>query len=207
MTLLVEGSPGTTSISVEEYKRPKFQVTLNAPADAAKLDAPVQLTGKATAYTGAAVGGAKVKWRVERDVQLPYWCWWWIAPPSKAISHGSAVTEADGTFKIDFAAEADRAVSAANEPAFEFSVHADVTDTTGETRSDDRAVWAGYTALAGVAGCRRVADAGQAVEFTVETEFARRRTAAGARAPLSLRAETTGGGRARAVSANASVEL
>ncbi len=126
------------------------------------------LTGKATAYTGAAVGGAKVKWRVERDVQLPYWCWWWIAPPSKAISHGSAVTEADGTFKIDFAAEADRAVSAANEPVFEFSVHADVTDTTGETRSDDRAVWAGYTALRASLAAGEWQTPDKPVEFTVE---------------------------------------
>ena len=34
-----------------------------------------------------------------------------------------------------------------DDPIFSFQVHADVTDTTGETRSADRTVWAGYTAL------------------------------------------------------------
>jgi opacity protein-like surface antigen len=162
--------PSGTSISVEEYKRPKFQVELNAPAEAAKLGAPVNLTGKATAYTGAAIGGAKVKWRVERGVQCPYWCWWWQPAAPKAIAHGTAVTEADGTFKIQFTAEPDRAVPVKNEPTFVFTIHADVTDTTGETRSGDRTVRAGYTALQ----ASLIADEWQTpdkpVEFTVATK-------------------------------------
>ena len=40
---------------VEEYKRPKFQVTLDAPKTAAKLNDQVSLTGHAMNYTGAAV--------------------------------------------------------------------------------------------------------------------------------------------------------
>ncbi|MEO6006049.1 MAG: alpha-2-macroglobulin family protein [Opitutus sp.] len=147
MTIQVLGRPSSTSINVEEYKRPKFQVKLEAPVDAAKLGATVTLTGKATAYTGASIGGAKVKWRVERGVQLPSWCWWWQPPAVKAIAHGSAITEPDGTFKIQFAAEPDRAVPVRNEPVFVFNLNADVTDTSGETRSDQRAVRAGYTAL------------------------------------------------------------
>jgi hypothetical protein len=148
MMLIVEGSPrGSTSINIEEYKRPKFEVELNAPVEASKLDELVNITGKATAYTGAAIGGAKVKWRAERGVQFPSWCWWWQPPASKAIAHGTAVTEPDGTFRIHFAAEPDRAVPAKNEPVFLFTVHADVTDTTGETRSDIRTLRVGYSVL------------------------------------------------------------
>jgi hypothetical protein len=170
MTLVVDSGPqGATSFSVEEYKRPKFQVELNAPAEAAKLDAPVNLTGKATAYTGSAIGGAKVKWRVERGVQLPYWCWWWQPPATKAIAHGTAVTEPDGTFKIQFTAEPDRAVPAKNEPVFVFTIHADVTDTTGETRSDDRTVRAGYTALQASLAAGEWQTPDKPVEFTIET--------------------------------------
>ncbi|HLP09701.1 MAG TPA: MG2 domain-containing protein, partial [Opitutaceae bacterium] len=87
MVIVVEGAyQGATSVNVEEYKRPKFQVALEAPREAAKLDGAVVVTGKATAYTGAAIGGAKVKWRVERGVQLPRWCWWWQPPASKAVA-------------------------------------------------------------------------------------------------------------------------
>lgn len=147
MTIQVLGRPSQTSFNVEEYKRPKFQAEIAAPAEAAKLDAPVALTGKATAYNGAAIGGAKVKWHVTRTVQLPRWCWWWQPPATKAVAHGTVVTEPDGTFKIEFPATPDRSLPTKNEPTFVFSVHADVTDTTGETRSADRTVSAGYTAL------------------------------------------------------------
>ena len=39
------------------------------------------------------------------------------------------------------------AIPEADEPVFAFAVHADVTDTTGETRSDGRIVNVGYVAL------------------------------------------------------------
>jgi hypothetical protein len=53
MMIRSEGLPGGTSINVEEYKRPKFQVTLDAPKTAARLNGEVELQGKAIAYTGA----------------------------------------------------------------------------------------------------------------------------------------------------------
>jgi uncharacterized protein YfaS (alpha-2-macroglobulin family) len=170
MTIQVLGRPSSTSISVEEYKRPKFQVELKAPAEAAKLGAPVQLTGKGTAYTGAAIGGAKVKWRVERGVQCPYWCWWWQPAAPKAIAHGAAVTEADGTFKLQFNADPDRTVPVKNEPIFVYTIHADVTDTTGETRSSDRTVRAGYTALQASLGAGEWQTPDKPVEFNVATQ-------------------------------------
>jgi len=147
MTIVALPDSGLTTFNVEEYKRPKFQVELPPPTEAPRLDALLVLTGKAAAYTGAAIGGAKVSWRVERGVQLPSWCWWWRPQAAQAIAHGTAVTAADGTFSIQFAAAADRSVPAKNEPVFAFSIHADVTDTTGETRSAERVVRVGYTAL------------------------------------------------------------
>jgi uncharacterized protein YfaS (alpha-2-macroglobulin family) len=148
MTIQVLGQPmSRTAISVEEYKRPKFQVEIDPPREAARLASPVELTGKATAYTGAAIGGARVKWRVERSVALPRWCWWWRPPATQAIGHGTGVTAPDGTFKVQFSADPDRSVPAENEPTFVFTLYVDVTDTTGETRSDYRMVRAGYTAL------------------------------------------------------------
>ncbi|MCY2994595.1 MAG: MG2 domain-containing protein [Planctomycetota bacterium] len=153
MHIRVEGEPsGASSFNVEEYKRPKFQVTLDAPKVAAKLNAVVSLAGKAAAYTGAAVGGAKVKYRVVREVRYPSWwgwCFWWRLPQtnSQELAHGSATTEADGAFTVEFTAKADLAVSPDDEPTFQFAIYADVTDLTGETRSGERRINLGYTAL------------------------------------------------------------
>ncbi len=170
MRIGVLHQPHAVDFSVEEYKRPKFQVELPAPKEAAKLGATVNLTGKATAYTGAAIGGAKVKWRVNRGVQFPYWCWWWQPPAVKAIAHGTAVTEADGTFKIAFTAEPDRSVPEKNEPVFAFTINADVTDTTGETRSDQQTVRAAYTALQASLVADDWQQTDKPVAFTVETK-------------------------------------
>ena len=96
MTIQVLGEPSRTTFRVEEYKRPKFQVEF-APPDAAASWRAGRDHGQGDGVHGAPQsGGAKVKWRVVRGVQLPYWCWWWRPGPEKAIAHGSAVTEPDG---------------------------------------------------------------------------------------------------------------
>jgi uncharacterized protein YfaS (alpha-2-macroglobulin family) len=70
MSLQVTTGPrGNASINVEEYKRPKFEVKLDAPEVAGKLSGEVALIGKATSYTGAAINDAKVKWRVVREAR------------------------------------------------------------------------------------------------------------------------------------------
>lgn len=166
---VVAGPGGGTSLRVEEYKRPKFEVTIPAPAEAAKLGASVDLIGKATAYTGAAIGGAKVAWRVERGVRLPSWCWWWQPPSVQAIAHGTAVTDADGTFRVQFIAAPDRTVPEKLEPVFAYTIHADITDTTGETRSAERTIAAGYTALQAELSADDWQTPGRDVAVTVRT--------------------------------------
>jgi uncharacterized protein YfaS (alpha-2-macroglobulin family) len=103
MTIQVQGGPaGSASVNVEEYKRPKFQVELAAPKEAVRLNAEVSVGGKATVYTGVAVGGAKVRCRVVREVRFPIWCGWGLRalPPGRdigqAIAHGATSKDRRG---------------------------------------------------------------------------------------------------------------
>ncbi len=176
MMLHVDQVPGGTPINVEEYKRPKFQVTLDAPKTAPRLGGEVEIPGKAMAYTGATIGGAKVRYRVVREVRYPdwwYWCFAWRMPQqagSQEITHGTAETAADGTFTIKFMAKPDPTVAEKDEPIFRYAVTADVTDTNGETRTGERAVQAGYTALkASLSAKTDWIVAGQPLEITVTT--------------------------------------
>ena len=150
---VLNGPNGAAYFGVEEYKRPKFRVEIEAPKTAAKLNGAVALTGKAEAYTGAAIDGANVRWRVVREVRYPaWWGWyyWWRTQPSQGsqeIANGTAKTDAGGSFKVEFFAKPDPAVLEKDEPIFVYTIHSDVTDTTGETRSAQRGIQLGYTAL------------------------------------------------------------
>ena len=147
-----EGASGFLGVRVEEYKRPKFQVELAAPRNPVVLDEVVSLVGTATTYTGLPVAGAKVRYRVERQMRFPPWCRWffpWLpfdGGPAR-IARGSATTDADGKFTVDFPAKPDRSVPVESLPVFTYRVIADVTDPSGETRVADRAVRAGYAPL------------------------------------------------------------
>jgi len=164
---------GAASFSVEEYKRPKFEVTLDAPKIAPKLGEKTTVPGKAAGYTGAAVDGATVKWRVERQVRWPWWCGWWRggfpSSPSQEIAHGTAKTGVDGAFTVEFIAKPDLAISPTNEPTFVYSVTADVTDSAGETRSADRSVRVGYAALEAVLTADEWQEAAKPVEIKITT--------------------------------------
>ena len=140
-------------VRVEEYKRPKFQVTLDAPKTAPKLNDKVSIPGRALAYTGAPIDGADVKYRVVRQVRMP---WWWYGGwgrgdggrgSSQEIAHGAVTTGVDGAFVIEFVAKPDPNVPEANDPTFVYEIAADVTDGAGETRSNSRSIRVGYTAL------------------------------------------------------------
>ncbi|MBM3312439.1 MAG: hypothetical protein FJY80_13140, partial [Candidatus Aminicenantes bacterium] len=149
MTIEAENPSGLTTVRVEEYKRPKFQVKMDVPDKEFRLNETVEMPGEAMAYTGAPVDGAKVRYRVVREVQYPRWYWW--SPPSSAgaqeIAHGSIQTDASGKFKIAFVAKPDPTSSPSGKPVFTYSVSVDVTDSAGETRSDSGAVRVGYASL------------------------------------------------------------
>ena len=175
MQLLTSGKPeGWVSIAVEEYKRPKFFVTLEAPKQPPRLADRAELTGLALAYTGAPIDGAKVEWRVMREVRYPRW-WEWCffgSTPQRgeqAIAHGSTTSDAEGRFTVAFSANPDSSVPPEQEPTFCYTVTADITDGAGETRSASRVVNVGYTALAASLSASSWLDAAQPIEITVRT--------------------------------------
>ena len=144
------GFSGGTGVRVEEYKRPKFQMKLAAAEQSPTLGGEVVLSGTATTYTGVSVAGAKVRWHVERAVRFPLWCRWFFPGlpfdgGGQRIARGTAVTDANGKFTVVFTAKPDKGVPKESLPVFSYRVIADVTDPSGETRSDERSVNAGYT--------------------------------------------------------------
>jgi uncharacterized protein YfaS (alpha-2-macroglobulin family) len=145
---------GVSRLSVEEYKRPTFEVTLKEPAQSLRLNRPATLRGEARYYFGLPVAAGSVRWCVTREPVYPWWGWWrWSAPPATAqvIAAGSAPLREDGTFELTFTPKADErsagSAGASKEVTWRYAVTADVTDEGGETRSADRRFRLGFVAV------------------------------------------------------------
>ncbi len=137
------------AISVEEYKRPKFETKFEPVTETYKINDTIKLTGIATAYAGSNITDAKVVYRVHRRVQYPRWCYWYprYTVEPQEITHGETKTDENGNYKINFAAIPDPTVSKENLPVFQYEVTADVTDINGETRSTRTIVNVGYHSM------------------------------------------------------------
>jgi hypothetical protein len=172
LTISTDNPSGSATVRVEEYKRPKFQVQLDVPDKEYRLNDRVSLSGQATAYTGAPVDGALVKYRVTRRVRYPWWWSFWYSVgsgQSQEIDHGTLSTDENGKFRVEFTARPDASVSAASNPIFTFAVSADVTDSAGETRSAGGTVRLGYSALQAGLSCADWQEAGRPVVIDVTT--------------------------------------
>jgi Alpha-2-macroglobulin family N-terminal region. len=164
---------GQTFVQVEEYKRPKFEVGFNPVQGSYRLNEKVRLTGFARSYAGASVTEATVKFRVVREVMFPLWWQWWLPRPEvpeREIAHGTLKTDDKGEFVVEFVATPDRSVPENQYPEFTYTVYADVTDLSGETRSAQTAVQVGYLALRLSLALPEKIDKQQPPSVSVETQ-------------------------------------
>ncbi|SHM24740.1 MG2 domain-containing protein [Chitinophaga jiangningensis] len=141
----------STNFNVEEYKRPKFEVKFDPVKIAYRVGDTVTANGKAIAFAGNNVDGAKVSYRVVRVPRFPYpWLGYKYYIPrgnSQEIVSGTTVTDAQGKFNIQFTAIPDKTIDTALAPYFVYQVSATVTDINGETRSQTQDINAGYNTL------------------------------------------------------------
>ncbi len=157
--LVLRDGHGSLSIQVEAYRRPRFEVVLEAPKTAVKLGDSLQISGYARSYAGASLGGAALRYRVYREA---HWPWWYhygyslYARPgmpmpgqqAREIAQGTAVLDQNGTFRIAFRAHAaDRAYAGrVAEPLYRFRIVADVSEPSGETQSGELSLTLGRAA-------------------------------------------------------------
>ena len=130
------------SFSVEEYKRPTFQVEFPEYKESYKAGDTVRVQAKAMTYAGVPVQGAQVKYTVKRRVA--YWwlsySWYWEGGyfgrglQEEVLSEGEATTGDDGTFDVAMPMILPDDIGSAR-MYYHFVVDADVTDTAGETHS------------------------------------------------------------------------
>jgi len=149
-SMRIQDGNGSTYFRVEEYKRPKFSVTIDPLEGETQVNDNIKMTGFAQAFAGNYIDGAEVKYRVTRTTSYSYWYYWWYWQPytaPKEISHGDLTTDEDGAFSVTFPAIPDKSSDPKNLPIFTYTLHVDVTDVNGETHSNSSSVMVGYQSL------------------------------------------------------------
>ncbi|MDR2913778.1 MAG: hypothetical protein LBV74_02930, partial [Tannerella sp.] len=167
MTIEIPGY-GNTSIRVEEYKRPTFEVKFDPVDRNFALNEQIKVTANARALAGYAIDHAAVQYRVVRTSCYRYYYWWY--PPirdNREISSGVLKTDADGNISIVFTALADDVKD--EQRIYVYTVTADVTDVNGETRSASVNVLVGNKPLLVNTNMPENIHAGKLDNFTIET--------------------------------------
>ena len=141
---------GQAGVRVEEYKRPTFEVEVAEPAGDLRLNRPAELTGEVRYYFGLPVTAGNVAWRVTRQPEIPWWWRWWGfaggATEVQPIASGTTTLAIDGEFRVSFTPAADEQDKAKG-LTYLYRLEADVTDEGGETRTGERTVRLGWSAV------------------------------------------------------------
>ncbi|MCF8332153.1 MAG: hypothetical protein K9H84_06850 [Bacteroidales bacterium] len=153
---ILKSTYGSTTIRMEEYKRPRFEVSLQKAGKAFRLGDKVTMKGNAKAYAGSNISNAKVKYEVTRKPQyfMRGYSYGFIVPvpppPPQEITIMTGITSTDesGNFEITFIAiPGDNYNTSFNVNNYQYQITAEVTDINGETRLDKRWINIGEKAL------------------------------------------------------------
>lgn len=146
MTLISDFGNSRKSISVEEYKRPQFEVTIAPFEGNYGLGDTIEVTGEAMGYAGNAVSNATLNYRVVRKVSFPWMPFYYrrfYPTPSiedAVIAYGTGRTSEDGQFSFSFPATVSDVTTDQLRPLYRFEIEVDVSDITGETHEAKRII-------------------------------------------------------------------
>ena len=152
----VRANNTSTSISVEEYKRPTFQVEFDEYKESYQRGDTVRVNGKAMSYAGVPVQGAKVKYTISRQVAF-WWLsysWYWEGGyfgngrTKEVVKEGEAVTGDDGTFEVEMPMVLPDEGKSRYPMYYTFVAETEVTDVAGETHHGSMSLPLGTKATA-----------------------------------------------------------
>lgn len=135
------------NVSVEEYKRPTFEVSMLPFDGQYKLEDSVSTSGIAKSYSGAPLSDAKVQYSITRSPKWRGWRYWFFAPTVVQVAQGTSITDENGKFIVAFKAWPDLAMPKSEFSYFNYQIKVDITDLNGETQSVSKSIAIGYTSL------------------------------------------------------------
>jgi len=129
-------TPVFKEFSVEEYKRPKFEVSFEPVKEEYKYGQTIELKGKATTFSGIALNNTKVNYEIKkRNIRWRYFWWYPQGNDNENSILGETKTNEKGEFVIRLELKKDEQLEGIQIDNYE--INASVTDINGETQSAD----------------------------------------------------------------------
>ncbi|MBB6370501.1 alpha-2-macroglobulin family protein [Chryseobacterium shigense] len=127
---------GYKDIRVEEYKRPKFEVTFDPVKEEYKYGQTIELKGKAMMFSGVALSNTTVSYEIKKhNIRWRYFWWYPHDNDNENSILGEVKTNEKGEFTIRLDLKKDEKLEGIQIDNYE--VNASVTDINGETQSAD----------------------------------------------------------------------
>ncbi|CAA7197393.1 alpha-2-macroglobulin family protein [Chryseobacterium potabilaquae] len=132
--LKTDGNQGYKDIRVEEYKRPKFEVTFDPVKEEYKYGQTINLKGKAMMFSGVALNNTTVNYEIKKENIRWRYFWWYPQDNDNENSIlGEAKTNDKGEFVINLDLKKDETLQGIQ--INNYVINASVTDINGETQS------------------------------------------------------------------------
>lgn len=127
---------GYADFLVEEYKRPKFEVTFDPIKDEYRYGQTVDLKGKAAMFSGVALSNATVNYEIKKqNIRWRYFWWYPRGNDNENSILGQTETNEKGEFTITIDLKKDETLDGIQ--IDNYAINASVTDLNGETQSAD----------------------------------------------------------------------
>ncbi len=125
---------GYTDFNVEEYKRPKFEVTFEPIKDEYKYGQTIELKGKAMMFSGVPLSNSTVNYEIKKqNIRWRYFWWYPRGNDNENSILGDVKTNEKGEFTIKIELKKDETLEGIQ--IDNYAVNASVTDINGETQS------------------------------------------------------------------------
>ncbi|SDF62510.1 alpha-2-macroglobulin family protein [Epilithonimonas hungarica] len=125
---------GYTDFNVEEYKRPKFEVTFEPIKDEYKYGQTIELKGKAMMFSGVPLSNSTVNYEIKKqNIRWRYFWWYPRGNDNENSILGNVKTNEKGEFTIKIELKKDETLVGIQ--IDNYAINASVTDINGETQS------------------------------------------------------------------------
>ncbi|MFQ7083658.1 alpha-2-macroglobulin family protein [Bacteroides intestinalis] len=131
---------GWTSVQVEEYKRPTFDIVFDSQKESYQIGDSVQVKGTVSSFSGVPLQGLELNYTVTRS----QFSWWRAYGNTTSLVSGSVMIGDDGMFSIPVWLQGVEGVTSGY---YTYRIEASVTNQAGETQTSVTTLSAGDRSL------------------------------------------------------------